>query len=62
MIKYLSGIFFILITTIQSAVCDNINLDYHLEIKPGFMHVSLAYTPVIAVSIHSSMEMNFMVG
>jgi predicted metalloprotease with PDZ domain len=50
MIKYLSGIFFILITTIQSAVCDNINLDYHLEIKPGFMHVSLVYTPVIADS------------
>ena len=50
MIKYLSGIFFILITAIQYAVCDNINLDYHLEIKPGFMHVSLVYTPVIADS------------
>jgi predicted metalloprotease with PDZ domain len=50
MIKCLSGIFFILITAIQSAVCDKINLDYHLEIKPGFMHVSLVYTPVIADS------------
>ena len=43
--KYLSGILCILITTFRPALCTIVNLDYHLEIKPRIMHVSLNYIP-----------------
>ncbi len=48
--NYLSGILFILITANQHVVLLDSNLDYHLEIEPGVMHVSLSYIPVIADS------------
>lgn len=48
--NYLPGILFILITTIQPAVCNNVTLDYHLKIEPGIMHVCVSYTPIITDS------------